>query len=52
MWVVGIDEVSDYWRVKVREGGGGGHYAFFLICFDLHMLFPFQCIGCIFSLKL
>jgi hypothetical protein len=42
MWVVGIDEVSDYWRVKGREGGGGGHYACFLIFFQLHLIFAVQ----------
>jgi hypothetical protein len=48
MWVVGIDEVSDCWRVKVRVGGEGGRCACFLTCSQLHLIFPVQCIGCVY----
>jgi hypothetical protein len=45
MWVVGIDEVSDCWRVKGRVGGGGGRCACFIICSQLHLLFPVHALG-------
>jgi hypothetical protein len=45
MCVVGIDKVSEYWRVKGRVGGGGGCCACFLICFQLHFIFLVRCIG-------
>ena len=32
MWVVGIDKVSNCWRVKRRVDGEGGHCACFLTC--------------------
>jgi hypothetical protein len=46
MRVLGIDGVSDCWRVKGRVGGEGGRCACFLIFSQLHLLFPVQCIGC------
>ena len=46
MWVVGIDGVSDYWRVKGRVGGESGCCVCFFIFSQLHSFFLLQFIRC------
>ena len=43
-----VDEASDCWKVKGREGGRKGHCACFLTFSQLFFLFHVQYIGCIY----
>jgi hypothetical protein len=48
MQVVGINGVSDGWKVKGRVGGESGRCVCFLISSQIQSLFPLQCTGCTF----